>query len=378
MTRGFSVQNPLFGIVWFRRHPLRWLIIVLHRCLLVYPSINNSRVSKQFTAPWLPSKYSTYLFVGKYAFCKWLIDPRATSTRDIDLQFSYIRAFRRHLFYTLSLSFPFLSFLLFAYLRTDRLSFPLFSYFYIFSSLISNLTSNVKNIRTCTVERSLKQNKVFKTGPNDSSCLEKSKESIYRTAREKDFGKVSLLEPRFPSVVYALKISSDKKIVKTFTIVRVCSQFWAVAIFSKFFTHVSELILLTGHKKRKKERTKERSRNSKLSEVKTPFQRVAENYESDCTVCTMRIIHNSFFLSSAPRMSTRFSTFNGTTRENRERHCARTYLRTYLPEITSEWVRLSSFTLLSLPFRFNATLLRSYALVAQLRSHSRVCISYRR
>lgn len=134
MTRGFSVQNPLFGIVWFRRHPLRWLIIVLHRCLLVYPSINNSRVSKQFTAPWLPSKYSTYLFVGKYAFCKWLIDPRAISTRDIDSQFSYIRAFRRHLF--LLFPFPFLPFLPFAYLRNYRLSFPLLPYFYIFSSLV--------------------------------------------------------------------------------------------------------------------------------------------------------------------------------------------------------------------------------------------------
>lgn len=243
MTRGFSVQNPLFGIVWFRRHPLRWLIIVLHRCLLVYPSINNSRVSKQFTAPWLPSKYSTYLFVGKYAFCKWLIDPRAISTRDIDSQFSYSRVFRRHLL--LLFPFPFLSFpsyrlltfettdFLFPYSLTFISFLLLFSLPSFFASLISNLTSNVKkyacmySVRSLslTFEHSLKQNKVFKIGSNDSNCLEKLRESDYQTTREKDFGKVFLLEPAFLSVVYGLKISSDKKIAKTFMIVRVCSQF---------------------------------------------------------------------------------------------------------------------------------------------------------
>lgn len=76
-----------------------------------------------------------------------------------------------------------------------------------------------------TFEHSLKQNKVFKIGSNDSNCLEKLRESVYQTTREKDFGKVFLLEPAFLSVVYGLKISSDKKIAKTFMIVRVCSQF---------------------------------------------------------------------------------------------------------------------------------------------------------
>lgn len=179
MTRGFSVQNPLFGIVWFRRHPLRWLIIVLHRCLLVYPSINNSRVSKQFTAPWLPSKYSTYLFVGKYAFCKWLIDPRAISTRDIDLEFSYIRAFRRHLFLLFPfLSFPFLSFLPFAaYLRNYRPSLL----FHLSSLLLFPILHRIEKICVyiqCTVTLSNVRTLV-KAEPNDSSCCDKLKESVY-------------------------------------------------------------------------------------------------------------------------------------------------------------------------------------------------------